>query len=133
VGIAASVSDMGGSLDPDVIGRHKRGHYVRPVDPNAPQRTGKDLAIIMRDKVVEAVEGMDAEALVFMGKDLSPMVGKGLQAQAILDKRDTNNRRLGIAAGALSLQAWLAGLRSEPTPPELEDGMTIDGEALEIG
>jgi len=126
-GISAAVTDMGGTLDPEVVGRHKRNHYVKPADPEAPQRTGKDLAIIMRDKVVEAVEDLDAQALLYMGKDLAPMVGKGLQAQAILDKRDATNKKLGIAAGALSLQAWLAGLRDAPTPPELDDGNTIEG------
>lgn len=132
-GIAASIDAMGGKLDPDVIGRHKARHWTKPVAPDAPKPTQRDLAIIMRDKVAEAVEDMEPEALLYMGKDLAPMVGKGLQAQAILDKREQVNRKLGIAAGALSLQAWLAGLRQEPPPEDLiEDGMTIEGEAVEI-
>lgn len=130
-GIAASVVAMGGKLDPDVIGRHKRGHWTKPVDPDAPKPTGRDLAIIMRDKVADAVGDMDPKALLYMGKDLAPMVGKGLQAQSILDKRDATNKKLGIAAGALSLQAWLAGLGSAPQPPDLlEDGKTIEGVAV---
>lgn len=132
-GIAAGLEAAGGKLDPDVVGRHKRGHWVKPADPEAPKPTARDLAIIMRDKVAEAVEGMDPESLLYMGKDLAPMVGKGLQAQAILDKRDATNKKLGIAAGALSLQAWLAGLRDAPPPPELiDDGNTIEGEAVEV-
>ena len=130
-GIAASVDAIGGKLDPDVIGRHKRGHWTKPVAPDAPKPTGRDLAIIMRDKVAEAVEVMDPDALLHMGKDLAPMVGKGLQAQAILDKREQVNKKLGIAAGALSLQAWLAGLREAPIPPELDDGNTIEGVIIE--
>jgi hypothetical protein len=132
VGISASVDKMGGKLDQDVVGRHKNRHWVKPVDPDKPQHTPRDLAIIMRDKVVEAVEDLDANALLFMGKELAPMVGKGLQAQAILDKRDATNKKLGIAAGALSLQAWLAGLRDAPTPPELDDGNTFEGTAVEV-
>lgn len=131
-GIAASVVEMGGKLDPDVVSRHKANHYIRPADPEAPKRTQRDLAIIMRDKVADAVEDMNAEALLFMGKDLAPMVGKGLQAQAILDKREATNRKLGIAADALSLQVWLAGLRESAPPPELDDGNTIEGEAVEV-
>jgi hypothetical protein len=129
-GIAAGIEAVGGKLDPDVIGRHKRGHWSKPVDPEAPKPTGRDLAIIMRDKVAEAVEDMDPEHLLYMGKDLAPMVGKGLQAQAILDKREQVNKKLGIAAGALSLQAWLAGLRHAPAPDdlvELDDPTVIEG------
>ena len=132
-GIAASVAEMGGKLDPDVVGRHKSAHYVKPVDPDAPQPTKRDLALIMRDKVAEAVEPLDPQALLAMGKELAPMVGKGLQAQAILDKRDAINKKLGIAAGALSLQMYLAGLKDAAPPPELEDGRTIEGEAVDVG
>jgi hypothetical protein len=131
-GIAAGIVAVGGELDPDVISRHKRGHWSKPIDPDAPKPTGRDLAIMMRDKVAEAVEDIAPEHLLYMGKDLAPMVGKGLQAQAILDKREQVSKKLGIAAGALSLQAWLAGLREEPPPPELDDGNTIEGEAVEV-
>lgn len=131
-GISASVEQMGGTLNADVVARHKASHWVRPVDPDAPKHTTRDLAIIMRDKVADAVEPLDPQTLLLMGKDLAPMVGKGLQAQAILDKRDATNKKLGIAAGALSLQAWLAGLRDVPTPPELDDGLTIEGKAVEL-
>lgn len=131
-GIAAGIEETGGKLDPDVIGRHKSKHWVKPADPEAPKATKRDLAIMMRDKVADAVEGMDPEALLYLGKDLAPMVGKGLQAQSMLDKREQVNKKLGIAAGALSLQMWLAGLSEQAPPPELDDGMTIDGEAVEV-
>jgi hypothetical protein len=129
-GIAASIVSVGGKLDPDVIARHKRGHWVKPLADDSPRPTGRDLAIIMRDKVAEAVGDMAPEHLLYMGKDLAPMVGKGLQAQAILDKREQVNKKLGIAAGALSLQAWLAGLRDAPAPSdlvELDDPNVIEG------
>lgn len=130
-GISASIAAVGGKLDPSVILRHKGAHWTKPVDPDAPKPTGRDLAILMRDKVAEAVVGMDPEALLYQGKDLAPMVGRGLQAQAILDKRDATNKKLGIAAGALSLQAWLAGLVSAQQPLDLiEDGRTIEGTAV---
>lgn len=131
-GIAASVEQMGGKLDPVVVGRHKHGHWVRPMDPDAPKMTKGDLAILVRDKVYEAVEGKDPDMLLLMGKELAPMIGKGLQAEAIIDKREATNKKLGLAAGALSLQAWIAGLGSAPTPPELEDGLTIEGTAVEV-
>jgi len=131
-GIAAGVAELGGKLDPDVVARHKNGHWTKTLDPDAPKPTSRDLAIIMRDKVVQAVEPMAPEALLLMGKELAPMVGKGLQAQAILDKRDAINKKLGIAAGALSLQMYLAGLKDAAPPPELEDGLTVEGTAVEV-
>lgn len=131
-GISSGFAAAGGKIDPEVIARHKRGHWSKPVDPDAPKPTSRDLAIMMRDKVAEAVEDIAPEHLLYMGKDLAPMVGRGLQAQAILDKREQINKKLGIAAGALSLQAWIAGLREEPPPLELDDGNTVEGEAVEV-
>lgn len=120
--------EAGGKLDPEVIGRHKKAHYIAPVDPEAPKPTKRDLALMLRDKVADAVEGMSGEALVFMGKDLAPMVGKGLQAQVVLDKREVNDRKLGLAAGALGFQMFLAGLGRTEDPPELlDDPKVVEG------
>lgn len=130
--IAAGIEAMGGNIDPDTISRHKAKHWTAPVREGAPQPTQRDLAIIMRDKVVEAVADVPAEALLLMGKEFAPMIGKGLQAQSMLDKREAINKKLGIAAGALSLQMWLAGLGETEPPPELDDGNTIEGEAVEV-
>lgn len=131
-GIASAIADVGGSLDPDVVGRHKANHWTAPVRTEGPKPTRGDLAIMVRDKVGELVEDMSPDALLVFGKDLGPVIGKGLQAQAILDKREVNDKKLGIAAGALSIQAWLAGLGRVEQPPELDDGNTIEGEAVEV-
>lgn len=128
-GIAAGVVDMGGKLDPEVVGRHKNNHWVKPVRTEGPKPTKRDLAVLTRDKVYDMVEDLTPDALMVLGKDVAPMIGKGLAAQTILDKRDVNEKRLGLAAGALSLQAWLAGLGGNtPPPPELDDGRTVEGE-----
>jgi hypothetical protein len=132
-GIAAGVVDMGGKLDPERVARHKRDHWHPKERTEGPKPTKRDLATLVRDKVADAVEELSGEALLLMGKELGPMVGKGLQAEAIIDKRAVNDAKLGLAAGALSLQAWLAGLGSNTAPPaELDDGMTIEGEAVEV-
>lgn len=131
-GIAAGLVAAGGKLDPDVVGRHKAAHWTRPVDPEAPKPTYRDLNIMVRDKVAEAIEDIPGEGLLLMGKELVPAINAGLKAQAALDKREVAHKKLGIAAGALSLQVWLAGLSSAPPPPELEDGNTVDGEAVEV-
>lgn len=129
-GIAASIVAMGGKLDPDVIGRHKNNHWVKPIPSDAPKPTTRDLNIMVRDKVLDAIEDVPGEGLLLMGKEFAPALNAGLKAQAALDKREATNKKLGIAAGALSLQAWLAGLSSAPTPPELDDGNTIEGDAV---
>jgi hypothetical protein len=132
-GIGAGVADMGGKLDPDVVGRHKASHWTKPERTEGPKPTKRDLAVLIRDKTYEAVEDFTPDALLIMGKELAPMVNAGLKAEAIIDKRNVNEKKLGIAAGALSLQAWLAGMgKSTAPPPELDDGNTIEGEAREV-
>lgn len=131
-GIAASVESIGGKLDPDVIGRHKNnGHWVQKVKTEHTP-TARDLNIMVRDKVVEAIEDIPGEGLLLMGKELSPALTAGLKAQAALDKKAATQAKLGLEAGALSLQMHLAGLRDLPPPPELDDGNTIEGEAHEV-
>ena len=131
-GIAAGILDMGGKMDPERVARHRRDHWVKPERTEGPRPTKRDLATLVRDKVADAVEDLSPEALLIMGKDLGPMIGKGLQAESLLDKRTVNDRKLGLAAGALSLQVWLAGLGQSAPPPELDDGNTVDGEAVEV-
>lgn len=131
-GIAAGLAAAGGSLDPDTVGRHKNAHWVKPLEPDAPRPTGRDLAIMVRDKVADSIEPMSGEGILLMGKEIAPALNAGLKAQAMLDKREQANKKLGIAAGALSLQMWLAGLGETPAPPELDDGNTIDGSWEEV-
>lgn len=131
-GLAAGVEAMGGNIQPETISRHKARHWVMPTREGAPTPTKRDLAIMVREKVADAVEPMTGEAMLLFGKDMAPAINAGLKAQAMLDKREAVNKKLGIAAGALSLQMWLAGLNEAPPPPELDDGNTIEGEAVEV-
>lgn len=131
-GIAAGIEAAGGKLDPDVVSRHRHAHWIKPMREDAPKPTSRDLAIMVRDKIADAVEPMSGEAILLLGKDMAPAINAGLKSQAILDKREQSQARLGIAAGALSLQMWLNGLRDAPPPPELDDGNTIEGEAVVI-
>lgn len=127
-GIAKSIMELGGDLDADIIGRHKNRHWTKPEPASGPKATKGDLALLVRDKTYEMVEDLSPDAMLLMGKDLAPIVGKGLNAQALIDKREQLDKKLGIQAGAIALQAWIAGLgRSEP-PPELDDGNTIEGQ-----
>lgn len=130
--VAAGIEAMGGNITTETIGRHKTRHWVKPVREDAPRPTNRDLAIMVRDKVADAVEDMPGEAILLMGKELAPAINAGLKAEQIIDRRAAVNKKLGIAAGALSLQMWLAGLHNAPPPAELDDGNTIEGEAVEV-
>jgi len=126
-GIAASVVELGGKLDPDVVGRHKANHWTKPERTEGPKPTQRDLNIMVRDKVADAVEDMTPEALLYLGKDLAPMVNAGLKAQGALDKQVQHREKLGASL-------WLAGFQAQlnPAAPELEDGNTVEGEAVEV-
>ncbi len=131
-GIAASLESIGAKLDPDVINRHKHAHWTPPADPNAIKPTNRDLAIMVRDKVADAIEHKDPEAMLALGKEFAPMVNAGLKAQASLDRRAATNRKLGIAEGALGFQMFLAGLGRIKPPPELADPDIIEGEVISV-
>jgi hypothetical protein len=128
-GIAAGLAAAGGTLDPDVIGRHKNNHWTKPEEPGAPKPTKRDLAIMLRDQVIERIEAGDVDIL---DKEVAPGLGVGLKAQALLDKREQTERKLGLAAGYLGLQLFLQGLGDErPEPVMIEDGLTVEGEFSE--
>lgn len=128
-GIAASIVDLGGKLDPDVVGRHKANHWTKPERTEGPKPTRRDLNIMVRDKVIDAIEDYTPDALMLMGKELAPMVNSGLKAQAALDKQVQHREKLGASL-------WLAGFQAQlnpaPVVPELEDGDTTEGEAVEV-
>jgi len=136
-GIAAGLTAAGGSIDPDVISRHRKNHYTPPKDPSAPQPTKRDLAITLRDRVLNAIDELpepgEDELDPILSKHLAPALGAGLKAQALIDKREANAEKLGLAKGYLGLQLYLQGLGHEPQEPVmLDDGNTLEGEYAEV-
>lgn len=129
-GIASSIEAVGGKMDPDVVNRHKNAHYVRPVASDAPKPTKRDLAIMVRDKVADALVNMPGEGILLMGKDLAPAINAGLKAEAALDKREALDKKLMVTAG---LPAFLQMMEDERLARrQIEDGNTVEGEAVEI-
>lgn len=140
-GIAASLEAAGGKMDPDVISRHRANHYTPPPPPEgAPKPTKRDLAIMLRDKVADAVERAEPRKRLVkedgewvekdvpfdvLDPDLSGALSMGLKAQAIVDKREAEAKKLGLAAGALGFQMYLAGLGRDDAPA-LPDG-SVEG------
>ena len=129
--IAAWVLEMGSKLDEEIIGRHKNRHYMPKVDPAAPKPTAGDLAKLVEEKAYDAIADLSPEALLVFGKEATPVINAGLKAQAIREKREVTNRKLGIAEGELTLQALIAGFGRE-VAGQLEDGTTVEGEYKDV-
>lgn len=124
-GVSRSLATLGLDVSPDVINRHKK-HYEP--EPDRPANTRKrDFAIMVRDK---AVEQLDAGQLDLRDKDTVPGINAGLKADAILKKQDAQKRKMGHEDVLASI---IVALRGEGKPiAVLDDGMTIEGTAVEV-
>jgi hypothetical protein len=141
--ISRGLAAVGGSLDPDVISRHRTNHWKAP-EPDGPAPKPRDLAIMLRDKVADAVAALPAPrppeydddgklvtpgSIPILDKDFAPALGAGLKAQGLIDKRDQAKQKLGLAAGYLGLQLLLRGVQEPPAVPVLlDDGNTVEGD-----
>ena len=99
-----------------IVQSHAR-HYIAPVDEAA--KKPEDLALLVRNRVVEAVkEGR-----------LEPTVAHGLQAQALLDRRaeKTSDRQIALEMARLLSGASVIGLLEPP-----DDLVIIEGIAEEV-
>lgn len=137
-GIAAGLAAAGGSLDPAVIGRHRK-HYTPKTPATGPKPTKRDLAIVVRDRLLDAVErmpptenedGVILDPLLY--KEFAPAIGAGLKAQALLDKREAVAAKVGLGAGLLALVERLDRLGRPPEPLALEDGNTVEGAFVDV-
>ncbi len=136
-GIAAGLAAAGGSLDPEVVGRHKK-HYVPKPAPGAPKATKRDIAIVLRDRALDAVERMPPEEQEdgtyfdpLLNKHFAPGLGVALKAQALLDKREAVAAKVNLGAGLFALVERLDRLGA-PAPLQLEDGTTVEGEYEDV-
>lgn len=137
-GIAAGLAAAGGSLDPDVVSRHRK-HYVPKPKPDAPKPTKRDLAVVVRDRMLDQIERMpvieEEDGTQFdplLNKHLAPAIGAGLKAQALLDKREAVAAKANLGAGLLALVERLDRLGAGPPVPQLEDGQTLEGEYKDV-
>lgn len=124
--IARDQEATGWSIEPTTITRH-RGHYIPPVGSVHPGAQGRDLLQVVRDLTLDAI---DEGTLTIMDKNWKN-VGPGIAAQKGLDQREfkRDDRKTALALGLL----LAGGLEGFTAPPELlGDGMTIDGEAVEL-
>lgn len=124
--ISRQLEAVGATVTADTISRHRK-HY-RDGEPLAPKGTRKaDLAILVRDRAVDMFEN---EELDLRNKDHAAGIGAGLKAQGLLDGREKLKAKTGQT---LELLAGLRALLSGALPPlQLDDGNTVEGEAVEV-
>ncbi len=123
--IAQTMKLRGFDVSADIINRHNK-HRERPVAEEGVKATQKDLAILIRDKAARVIESTPDDELFLKQND--NLLKHGLASQKILDNRE---RRKTDAVNVLLEFARLFGPR--PIAAQLEDGNTIDGEAVEVG
>ncbi len=142
VGIERYAAEAGIKITADVINRHKKHYkaeYVRP-----PGTSKRDAAIIIKNRVLDALERVEDRPGQWIGegedrtwvpgssildKDLQPALRTALDAQKTEDAREKAKQGKGTAELAFAIIAMLEG---RPPMLALDDGMTIDGEAVEV-
>jgi hypothetical protein len=124
-GISRMLEGIGATVSQDVINRHRK-HY-RDGQPERPKGTSKtDFAIVVRDRAADMFESEDLD---LRNKDHVAGINSGLKAQAILDAREKVKAKQGNAELAFAIIGMLTG---QAPPAQLEDGNTIEGEAVEV-
>lgn len=124
--ISRQFEGIGASVSPDRINNHRR-HY-RDDQPLAPKGTRKtDLAVLVRDRAIELFE---SEELDLTNKDHTSGINVGLKAQKVIEDREKEKAKSGRSQELLAALFSIVGLG--PAPLALDDGNTIEGEAVEV-
>lgn len=89
--------------------------------------TTTDFATLVRDKAMRAVEAMPDELI--LDKGFSSGINTALKAQGLLDKREQARSKQQNAELAFAI---LALIGERPAPLQLEDGLTVEGTAVEV-
>lgn len=131
-GISRMLAGIGATVSQEVISRHRK-HYQdgRPLVPKGARKT--DLAILVRDRVLERVDSDNPEEVdaILFSKEGQGAINSGLKAQAILDNREKQKAKTGQT---LELLAGLRAILTGTMVPvaQIEDGNTVEGTFEEI-
>jgi hypothetical protein len=100
--------------------------HRQPMAPPGVAKTKKDLATLVRDRVLQKIEN---DKFDILDKEIQPALKTGLMAEGLLDKREarTDDKKQVIQLAVL-LAGGAAGLVA---PPELTDGGEPDDEVFE--
>lgn len=126
---AAALSRQAATVGMDLSAERIRTHrsHRQQELPSKIAKTTKDFAILVRDR---AAEQFEKGGLALTDKELVPGINAGLKAQGIIDGREKIKARQGNAELAYAILAMLSG--APQTPLELDDGLTIEGTAIEV-
>jgi hypothetical protein len=132
-GISRQLEAIGATVDPDVINRHRK-HYAddRPIAPKGTPK--RDIAVMIRDKVadkIESADGDEMEAILFT-KSGQGAIAAGLKAQKLIEDREKEKAKTGRSVELLSALFAIVGIGPTPVVAALDDGMTVEGEAVEV-
>ena len=128
-GISRQLAEFGAAVEPTVIGRHKT-HWVK-LKPPEMQHTKRDAAIIIKEKLLNAIEDREAgpDGLNILDKDLQPALTTALKAQGLQDSREKAKAKTGTAELAFAIIRMLGG---QAPVAALDDGLTIEGDFEEV-
>jgi hypothetical protein len=115
------------SLSPERILTHRK--HRKDEEPSRIAKTKKDFALLVRDK---AVEQFEAGHLDLTDKDTVPGIKAGLGAQSIINKEAAAQKNVSIEIGKALLQLISGAVAMDDDPLLIDDGLTIEGEAVEV-
>ncbi len=124
--IARIMKYRGFDVGAPVYRRHRsEAHRLiyMPKDDEKPALVKRDLAILVRDKMYDAIEALPADAMLI--KEFQPALGNAIRAQGAIDKRET--KKVGGQTFILQLAAALGERIGITAGPEV-----IEGEATEL-
>jgi len=87
-----------------------------------------DAAAYVKDALMGALAGRSGELL--LDKDIQPAIANLLRAEGQIEAREKAKAKSGDAEFAMALFRFITG--QAPRTPQIEDGMTIEGEAVEL-
>lgn len=125
-GLHRMLDAVGMQVSSDIIRTHRK-HYAddRPLAPKGARK--RDVAVMVQERVADMLE---TEELDLRNKDHVAGIGAGLKAQGLLDSRERAKAKTGQT---LELLAGIRALLTGDLPPkQIEDGLTIEGEAVEV-
>ena len=124
--IARIMKARGFDIGASVYSRHrKEAHRLiyMTKEGEKPALAKRDLAILVRDKMYDAIEALPADAMLI--KEFQPALGNAIRAQGAIDKRET--KKVGGQTFILQLAAALGERIGITAGPPVE---VIEGEAV---
>jgi hypothetical protein len=126
VAIARDLSALG--ISDDAVRRHRINHYMPPSEPGKGRRQ-RDIAAMVAERVAE---GLEDGTLDLRDKNTVPGINAGLKAQALKDKRE-QPKTTPQAILIFNARSILHITDPDRFPaPQLPDGTTIEGTAVEL-